>query len=142
MILLDTNVLSDSSRPQFDPAVQKWFSTQKSNDLFICTPVLAELRYGVERLPEGKRRAYLDDWIRKIEQEGFTDRILPFDRRAAHEFGKLLHRRTSAGRPISTMDTMIASIAKAEGATLATRDVAGFANLGVEIVNPFEFNGA
>jgi predicted nucleic acid-binding protein len=139
MILLDTNVLSDSSRPQFDPAVQKWFSTQRPNDLFICTPVLVELRYGVERLPEGKRRAYLDDWIRKIEQEGFPDRILPFDRRAAHEFGKLLHRRISMGRPISTMDTMIASIARSNDATIATRDVDDFADLDIEIVNPFEF---
>ena len=142
MILLDTNVLSDSSRPQFDPVVQRWFSAQRPSDLFICTPVLAELKYGVERLPEGKRRAYLDVWIRKIEQEGFPDRILPFDRRAAHEFGKLLHRRTSTGRPISTMDTMIASIVKAEGAALATRDVTDFADLGIEVVNPFEFNAA
>jgi predicted nucleic acid-binding protein len=140
MILLDTNVVSDSSRPRPHPSVRNWFSAQSPADLYICSPVLAELRYGVERLPMGNRRKYLEEWQKRIEQEGFSDRILSFDRRAAYEFGRLLHQRTSAGRPIRTIDAMIASIAKAEGATLATRDVGDFSDLGLEIVNPFEFN--
>ena len=139
MILLDTNVVSDSARPRPHPSVHSWFNAQSPNDLFICTPVLAELRYGVERLPKGVRRGYLDRWLQQIEREGFADRIIPFDRRAAHEFGRLLHQRTSKGRPINTMDAIIAAIAKAEGATLATRDGADFADLDIEIVNPFEF---
>jgi predicted nucleic acid-binding protein len=139
MILIDTNVISDSSRPRPDPSVRRWYSAQRPADLFICTPVLAELRYGVERLPEGKRRTYFEAWLRGIENEGFIDRILVFGRRAAHEFGRILHRRTREGRPIRTMDALIASIAIAEDATLATRDVADFAGLGIEIVNPFEF---
>src|SRR5947208_16207406 len=139
MILVDTNVISDSSRPRPEPSVRRWYSAQRPTDLFICAPVLAELRYGVERLPEGKRRTHFEAWLRGIENEGFSDRILPFDRRAAHEFGRILHRRTSGGRQIKTMDALIASIAIAENATLATRDVADFADLGIEIVNPFEF---
>jgi toxin FitB len=139
MILLDTNVVSDSSRPRPDLAVRKWFSAQKPSDLFICTPVLAELRYGIERLPAGNRREFLEGWLRIIEIEGFPDRILPFDRNAAYEFGRLLHQRTSKGRPLRTMDAIIASIARAERATLATRDVGDFADLGLEVVNPFEF---
>lgn len=140
MIVLDTNVISDSSRPRPHPSVRNWFRAHRPTDLFICSPVLAELRYGVERLPEGNRRKHLEEWQKRIEEEGFSDRILPFDRRAAHEFGRLLHQRTSAGRPIRTIDAMIASIAKVEGATLATRDVGDFADLGLEIVNPFDFS--
>jgi toxin FitB len=142
MILLDTNVVSDSSRPRPDPAVREWFSAQKPSDLFICAPVLAELRYGIERLAAGNRREFLEGWLRTIEVEGFPDRILPFDRNAAYEFGRLLHQRTSKGRPLRTMDAIIASIARAERAMLATRDVGDFADLGIEVVNPFEFGGA
>ena len=113
MILLDTNVLSDSSsarvlivRPRIGSIAQR------SAELFICAPVLAELRYGVERLPPGRRRAHLDEWVRRLEEEGFRDRILSFDRSAAHEFGRLLHKRVSMGRPIATMDAIIAAIAR------------------------------
>jgi toxin FitB len=141
MILLDTNVVSDSSRPRPDAAVRKWLSAQKVNELFICAPVLAELKYGIERLPAGNRRQFLERWLTTIEMEGFLDRILPFDRNAAHEFGVLLYQRTSKGRPLRTMDAIIASIARAERASLATRDVGDFADLGIEIVNPFEFTG-
>src|SRR5260221_9797909 len=100
MILLDTNVVSDSSRPRPHPSVHGWLSAQRRADLFICSPVLAELRYGVERLSEGARRSYLEQWLWKIEEEGFADRIVPFDRHAAHAFGRLLNWRTRKGRPI------------------------------------------
>jgi predicted nucleic acid-binding protein len=141
MILLDTNVVSDSSRPRPHSSVRSWLSAQRAVDLFICSPVLAELRYGVERLSAGARRTFLELWLEKIENEGFANRILPFDQRAAHEFGRLLHQRTIWGRPIKTMDAIIAAIAKSEGAILATRDVADFADLEITIVNPFEFRG-
>lgn len=140
MILLDTSVISDSSRPRPDRSAKAWLVAQRPAELFICAPVLAELRYGVERLPAGRRRAHLDEWVRRIEQEGFVDRILSFDRSAAHEFGRLFHKRASMGRPIATLDAMIAAIARAHSAALATRDVDDFAELGVEIINPFAFN--
>ncbi len=139
MIILDTNVVSDSSLLRSHPSVQGWFSAQRQTDLFICTPVLAELSYGIERLQAGTRRSFLEEWLVRLENEGFRNRLLTFDLRAAHEFGKILHLRTTKGRPIKTMDAIIASIAKAEGAAVATRDVADFAGLGLELVNPFEF---
>ena len=141
MILLDTNVVSDASHPRPHPSVRKWFSARRKDELFICTPVLAELSYGVERLPKGTKRSALEEWLIRLETEGFPERVLTFDRRAAREFGKMLHLRTGKGRPIGTMDAIIASIAKAEGATLATRDVSDFEGLGIEVINPFEFAG-
>jgi hypothetical protein len=139
MIILDTNVVSDSSHLRSHPSVQDWLSRQRQTDLFICTPVVAELSYGIERLPTGTRRSFLEEWLARLENEGFPNRVLTFDRRAAHEFGKVLHLRTTKGRPIKTMDALIASIAKAEGAAVATRDIADFTGLGLELVNPFEF---
>ena len=139
MILLDTNIVSDTYQPYPNLSVRNWLAAQRPVDLFICAPVLAELRYGAERLPDGGRRRRLEDWISKLEKDGFLDRILSFDQGAAMEFGKIFHRRKIAGRPMGVMDALIAAIARANGAAVATRDVDDFSNLDFEVVNPFEF---
>jgi len=141
MILLDTNVISDVYRERPDPKVHSWLAAQRPADLYICTPVLAELLNGAERLPSGGRRRRLEEWIRKLEGEGFAGRILQFDQNAAHEFARLFQRRKILGRPIGIMDALIAAIARSNDAALATRDVEDFASLDLGVVNPFEFTG-
>jgi predicted nucleic acid-binding protein len=142
MILLDTNVVSDTYQPDPNLSVRSWLAAQRPAELFICAPVLAELRYGAERLPEGGRRRRLEGWISKLEDDGFLGRILPFDQGAAIEFGRIFHRRKIAGRPIGIMDALIAAIARANGAAVATRDVNDFRDLDFEVINPFEFTSA
>jgi predicted nucleic acid-binding protein len=138
MILLDTNVVSEPHRPTPDRAVQDWLNRQPAQDLFLCTPVLAELRYGFERLPSGARRNRLESWLQELEQQHFVDRILPFDQLAAHEFGRIMSRREKIGRPIKPLDALIAAIAVCHTAPIATRDTMNFADLGLELINPFE----
>lgn len=137
MIILDTNIISEGFRLRPDPVVRQWLDGQTSLDLFLCAPVLAELRYGVERLPAGRRRNELDRLVSNAEQDLFTNRLLPVDREAAHEFGRIAAKRASMGRPIMPMDGMIAAIAIANGMAIATRDFDDFAGLGIELVNPF-----
>jgi predicted nucleic acid-binding protein len=137
MILLDTNVLSEPYRPQPNTTVQKWLNAQTSRDLYLCTPVLAELRYGLERLPPGNRRLRLENWLRDLEEEYFLDRVLPFDQHAAHEFGRIMSRREKMGRPIMPMDALIAAVAICYAAAIATRDTADFEGLGLDLLNPF-----
>jgi len=141
VIILDTNVISQGMRPRPDANVQAWIDGQRPGDLFLCTPVLAELFYGIERLPAGARRSHLEQVILRTEAT-FGDRILVVDRAAAVEYGKLVGHRDRMGRATSTMDGLIAAIATAHHATLATRDMEGFSGLGIELVNPFEFTGA
>ncbi len=138
MILLDTNVVSEPHRAKPDRAVQIWLNGQPAQDLFLCTPVLAELRYGLERLPTGARRNRLESWLQDLEQQHFADRILPFDQHAAHEFGRIMSRRERIGHPIKAMDALIAAIAVCHTAPIATRDVSDFADLGLELINPFQ----
>jgi predicted nucleic acid-binding protein len=142
MIVIDTNVVSEITRDRPDPAVRRWFNARPHQELFLCTPVLAELRYGVERLPLGRRRDILDQAIQKIVTEGFHDRILPVDREAAYEFGRIVAMRYRNGRPIGTMDGLIAAVALVHQAAIATRDVDDFAHLGIEVVDPFSTEGA
>jgi toxin FitB len=138
MILLDTNVVSEPHRAKPDAAVQSWLNAQNAQDLFLCTPVLAELRYGSERLPSGGRRNRLESWLRDLELKHFLDRILPFDQLAAHEFGRITFRREKVGHPINPMDALIAAIAISHAASVATRDIADFENLGIALINPFQ----
>ena len=138
MILLDTNVVSEPHRRKPDRAVQDWLNGQPAQDLYLCTPVLAELRYGCERLPSGARRNRLESWLEDLERQHFVDRILPFDQLAAHEFGRVMSRREKTGRPIKPMDALIAAIAICHAASIATRDMTDFADLGLELISPFQ----
>jgi predicted nucleic acid-binding protein len=138
MIILDTNVISEAFRKRPQPGVRDWLDRQRPSDLFLCAPVLAELRYGVERLPTGRRRSELDRLVTNAEQDLFANRLLTVDREAAHEFGRVVARRAGMGRPIMPIDGMIAAIALANGMSVATRDVKDFADLDIDVVNPFE----
>jgi predicted nucleic acid-binding protein len=136
MIILDTNVVSEAWRPTPNAAAWEWLRSQSRASLYLCTPVLAELRHGVERMAMGRRKDFLKTAIDQFEAEGYRGRILPLDATAAGEFGRLMVKR--AGRRMETMDGMIAAIAASHQAALATRDVRDFADLGIEVINPFE----
>ena len=138
MIILDTNVISEGFRLRPDAQVRGWLDQQPSADLYLCAPVLAELRFGVERLPLGRRRTELDRMVTNAEQNLFANRLLPIDREAAYAFGRVTATRANMGRPIMPMDGMIAAIAVANGMAIATRDVDDFTGLGINLINPFD----
>lgn len=138
MIVLDTNIISEAFRKAPSAAVRAWLDRQTPTDLFLCAPVLAELRYGVERLAPGARRKAFEALLLNVESELFDNRILPFDRASAYEFGRVLVRRNGMGRPIATMDAIIAAIALSHRMALATRDIADFSGLELDLINPFE----
>jgi predicted nucleic acid-binding protein len=137
MIVLDTNVISETMRRVPKAAVVEWLDSQPANDLFLCTPVLAEIYYGVARLDESMRKSNLLRSYRQIVAEVFEGRILPFDAPAAEAYGELVAELESEGNPITVIDAMIAAIAQSNAATLATRNTAHFTKTGVTLVNPF-----
>jgi predicted nucleic acid-binding protein len=138
MIIVDTNVISESMRPQPHQNVIAWFNAQPWDSLYLCTPVLAELRYGAERLQRSRRKDFLRTAIDRIESELFEGRILSFDQAAAANYAHVAAGRERQGRRIQQMDALIAAIALTHHARIATRDITGFADLGLELVNPFE----
>jgi predicted nucleic acid-binding protein len=138
MILLDTNVVSEMFRDRANQQVLNWIDSQLDSNLYPCTPVVAELRYGAERLAPGQRQAYLRAAIDRSVDEFFRDRIWPFDLAATGAYSRLMVKREQMGRRIELMDAMIAAIAITHGAALATRDTRDFADLGLDLINPFE----
>jgi predicted nucleic acid-binding protein len=138
VILLDTNVVSESLQRQPDVAVVAWIDKQPFELLYVCTPVLAELRYGIERLDTGARKALLQTAVDHIETDLYRGRILAFDIAASREYGRLFAARRKIGQPIGRMDAFVAAIALSQGAGLATRNTRHFADLGLDLINPFE----
>ena len=137
MILLDTNILSESMRPKPSQVVESWLDSQPWDTLYSCTPVLAELRYGVERLAAGRRKRSLSEVVDRIEHDVYRGRILSFDLVAAGHYGRLMVKRERQGRRLEMMDGLIAAIALTHGAIVATRDARDFAGLGFEVIDPF-----
>ena len=137
MIILDTNVLSELMRPSPAASVLRWFAVQPASGVFITTITEAEILYGLEVTPKGKRRTNLQFAIGTIFGEDFADRVLPFDSDAARAFALIAASRRALGRPIAQLDAQIAAIARSRSGTLATRDAHDFEHCGIPLVNPW-----
>lgn len=138
MIVLDTNVVSEPTRLVPSAMAIEWLARQPRSELFLTAVSEAELRYGVEVLPPGRRRATLAASIERTLRQGFTGRILPFDSDAARAHAEIAAARRAAGDPISQADCQIAAIARSRGAAVATRDQRGFRGCGIEVINPWQ----
>src|SRR6266567_1143206 len=137
MILLDTNVLSEPLKSKPIPKVIEWLDRQAAETLHLSTVSYAELRFGILRLPDGKRK---NDLAVKVEQvlNLFKDRTLTFDLEAAEHLAQVLTRTEKIGRKTPAPDAYIAAIAMARGFAVATRNVDHFKDTGVSVVNPWE----
>lgn len=137
MIILDTNVISEIMRPQPELKVMEWLRKQPLDSLATTAITLAEIRYGLGRLPQGQRRRSLQERFQAFLVRGFGDRIMAFDAAAAEAYSSIAIERERTGRPIDAFDAMIAAIARVNSASVATRDVAGFEGCGVVVINPW-----
>ena len=135
--LLDTNVVSEWTRPKPDTGVIEWLAEVDEDRVFISVITLAELRHGVERLAPGKRRAQLDEWLREELPLRFEERILSIDEAVADTCGAVVAHRDAIGRPIQAMDALIAATAKVHRLTVVTRNIDDF-QPSVDAINPWK----
>jgi toxin FitB len=136
MIIIDTNVVSELMRRSPAEVVRDWVQAQAGRDVYTTAVTVAEIRYGIERLPTGRRQATLRAAAVEIFST-FEDKILPFDAAAAEQYALLVNARDKMGRPIDGFDGQIAGICRSHGSDLATRNVADFEHTGVTVINPW-----
>ncbi len=137
MILLDTNVISELMRPQPDPMVLAWANGLDPEAVAITAMNEAEILHGLARLPDGRRKQNLQQSWDALMAELFVGRVWSFTSEAAHWYAELMRHRERLGRSMATADAVIAAIALARGASLATRDGDDFADIGLELINPW-----
>lgn len=137
MIVLDTNVVSELMRRAPAPAVVAWLGTVAPHDLYTTAITVAEVRYGIARLPDGRRKSQLVEAADEVFL-GFPEQVLAFDAAAALAYASVVTARDRAGVPIHGFDAQIAAICRLHQATLATRNVGDFYGTGIEVVDPWQ----
>lgn len=136
MIVIDTNVALELMKPSPDPSVRDWIVAHRDGRLHTTSITVAEIRYGIERLPAGRRR----DLLKLIADDlfsAFEEQILPFDAAAAAMYPFVVTQRERAGIPIDGFDAQIAAICRTQDALLATRNIKDFIDTGLDVVNPW-----
>jgi predicted nucleic acid-binding protein len=140
--LLDTSVVSEWVKPRPNPHVVRWLADADEDRAFISVVSFAEIRHGIERLPQGRRREQLTAWLTDDMPARFEGRILAIDQRVAETWGVVLARGQRAGVAVGAMDALFAATAEAHGLALVTLNVHDFARLGVPLLDPSNVDSA
>jgi toxin FitB len=138
MIIVDTNIISEAMKSKPEAAVRDWLSSAAVIGLWTTSITIMEVRFGLEKLPDGKRRKDLETAFETFLAAAFDDRVLEFNEAAARSAASLQARRHRAGLNVEIKDIMIAGIALSRSAILATRNTRHFADAGIRLVNPFD----
>jgi predicted nucleic acid-binding protein len=137
--LIDTNVLSEYNRPDGpDAGVKRWLEETDRPSQYVSVITLAEIQKGIELLAEGKRRVQLEQWLKQDLEAWFSGRVLSVDRQVAGRWASLVVQGLRAGRPLPTVDSLIAATALAHDLTIVTRNVRDFEGTAVVTLNPWQ----
>ena len=136
--LLDTNCISEAVRVRPDPNVENWVRAAEQELLYLSVLTLGEIRKGLATLAQGKRRTRLETWLEVELQVRFHRRILPIDVGVVDRWGLLEADAKRKGKPLSTIDGLLAATAVHHNLTIVTRNVVDFNGLSVPVLNPWE----
>jgi predicted nucleic acid-binding protein len=135
--LIDTNVISESTKARPHEPVLAWIADQAAEDMAISIVTLTELRDGAEIAPTSERRASLLDWLARDVEPGFRDRILPITVDILTDWLRLARRLAAVRQSRFATDLLIAATARVHGLVVVTRNSQDFTQTGVSIFNPW-----
>ncbi len=136
--VLDTCAISELIRPKPFPGVAEWVRNQQEEHLYLSVLTLGELRKGVERLTDGRRRRVLENWLDSDLKLRFAGRWLAVDEEVAERWGLVTAQAAARGAVLPTIDGLIAATALVHGMTVVTRNTADLAAAGALVLNPWE----
>ncbi len=134
--LLDTNIISNITKPDPSESLLEWMGAQSDGDLFISSLTVAEIRRGILDKPKGKKRERLEAWFAGPEgpQSLFKGRVLPFDEKAALVWARLMSEGRAVGKPRSDLDMIVAAVAETNECVIVTDNEKHFS--GLDVLNP------
>lgn len=138
--LLDTNIISNATKPVPSESLLAWMAEQTDDDLYISAMTVAEIRRGIQEKPAGRKRRELERWFSGPDgpQMLFAGRVLAFDEKAGLIWARLMADGTAKGRPRSPLDMIVAAIAEANDCVIVTENESHFA--GLKVFNPMRAN--
>jgi predicted nucleic acid-binding protein len=136
-LLLDTNVLSEVTKPRPEGRVLKWLDGLDEDRAFISVVSIAEIRRGVALMDTGRKRDALAEWLARDLPQRFEHRVIPVEEPVALAWGDLMGLAKRSGRGLASMDGLIAATAFAYDLTLATRNTKDFEGFGIDIIDPW-----
>ena len=136
MIIVDTNILTEPLKPKPDQAVSDWLDNQAPDSLFLTATVVSEALFGIERLPDGKRKTAFRQGFEILLTTYFANAVLPFNENAARCFAQIVAYAARNGKAIHVSDGQIAAVALERGFAVATRDVTPFEAAGCRVIRP------
>lgn len=135
--LLDTNVLSEATKPRPDARAAAWLSARPALALFVSVVTIAEIRKGILLLPEGKKRTKLEGWLESELLPAFADRVIPLGGAEMNEWAALQADAEKRGYRLPVVDSLIAATARCHGLALATRNTHDFRHCGIPVLDPW-----
>lgn len=133
--LVDTDVFSESARAKPDHKVLDWLAKHE-RAIYVSAITIGELRRGIERLSDGKRKTRLRLWLQDV-CECMQGRVLSFNPATAHVWGQLKAKWERGGVSVPSLDSQIAATAQRHGLTVVTRNTRDFQRTGIKVLNPF-----
>jgi tRNA(fMet)-specific endonuclease VapC len=136
--LLDTCAISELVSKQPNQRVVDWIDGIDPETVYLSVITVGEIRKGIEKLSDSKRKSVLNDWLVGELFIRFSDRILPIDLGAILAWGQMVGRLELTGKKMAAMDSLIAAIALSRDLRLVTRNVDDFKHAGINLVNPWK----
>lgn len=136
--LVDTNIPSELTRERPDVRVASFLQRTEKQSIFLSVMTIGEICKGIATLPASHKRDSLQVWLDSDVRSWFAGRILPVSEEIAEHWGKLAASAKQRGTPLAVVDGVIAATAFQHGLTLVTRNLKDFANLGIDLLNPWE----
>ncbi|MCC5906840.1 MAG: type II toxin-antitoxin system VapC family toxin [Balneolaceae bacterium] len=135
--LIDTCCISELVKKKPNPNVVKWFADQDELSMFLSVITFGELRKGIEKLPDSKKKKELNRWVKEDLKHRFKNRILNINLEDANKWGEILAAAEKNGSPLPAIDSFIAATALVNDFSVVTRNTKDMEGSGVEVINPW-----
>ena len=135
--LIDTCCISELVKKKPNPNVLKWFADQDELSMYLSVITFGELRKGIEKLPDSKKKKELNQWVKEDLNNRFKNRVLNINMEEVNRWGKILATAEKNGKPLPAIDSLIAATALVHDLLVVTRNTQDMEGSGVDVINPW-----
>jgi tRNA(fMet)-specific endonuclease VapC len=134
---LDTNIVSELISKKPNTKVLEFISSINENDVLLSVVTIGEIKSGIEKLEDSKRKEVLNTWLNEDLLNRFNNRLLTIDLDIMLVWGEIIQKNKKIGNPLPILDSLIGATCISNNLTLITRNESDFNTLDIKVINPF-----